>query len=488
MSGQEHHTPISVSGGAGGTEAVTEDLRAAAQILDRASAALEASGGYLVDAAAQLDHQRPLAGEMVDGWVQRTQQLVWTARFGNGLRRPLAGALRECGSDLRATATHYEEAEEQAQRGISWLTATGRYVQDALGVSTWTSRVGLGLLWRWSPGGIVTHRSGNDPLGGALMPNRGPAVTGMVNRGTTTGVLGTVDEIPVGSGMSLYQGIVHSLAAAGSALENLFGEPTIVGIERVEPQVQPHPPLDFSGLFGNLNQACNSDESILSIDTVTQADGSVAYIVNIPGTSDNGLTDADPRDWPNNLAGASGSDQDEAAHLTDYSLAVLAAMEDAGIPPDAPVMLTGHSQGANVAYALASHPDARSKYNVTHVAVAGSPSGDTPRHPDVEYLVLSDVSDFIPGIDGDSGKYGVNETHVSVDSRGSSDPEHAAEATGLTSVHAMDQYATSSEALDASDSASLTHYKHTASPFMGGVAVERMGYDVVVDADSNADQ
>jgi pimeloyl-ACP methyl ester carboxylesterase len=126
---------------------------------------------------------------------------------------------------------------------------------------------------------------------------------------------------------------------------------------------------------------------------VQQPDGSYAYIVNIPGTEDWGITGgAQGRDLTSNLmvmAGQSSSAQQ----------AIVLAMQKAGIPSGAPVMLAGHSQGGMLAVALASDPNVMANYNITNVMTAGSPVDGAGIDPRVKVLEVQHSRDIIPQLD-----------------------------------------------------------------------------------------
>jgi hypothetical protein len=108
--------------------------------------------------------------------------------------------------------------------------------------------------------------------------------------------------------------------------------------------------------------------------------GDPVYIVQVPPTEGAGLTDApgayggqgNSRDWGSNLRLVAGQ---HPAAMDD----VRAAMEAAGVPPGADVMIVGHSQGGIVADHLSADPTFNSAsgeagtYNVTHTFSVGSP-------------------------------------------------------------------------------------------------------------------
>ena len=119
----------------------------------------------------------------------------------------------------------------------------------------------------------------------------------------------------------------------------------------------------------------------IGIQQVRSTQGSEpSYIVQVPPTEGAGITDVPgaygeqggSRDWGSNLRLVAGQ---HPAAMDD----VRAAMEAAGVPPGADVMIVGHSQGGIIANHLAADPSfnsasgAAGSYNVTHTFSAGSP-------------------------------------------------------------------------------------------------------------------
>lgn len=144
--------------------------------------------------------------------------------------------------------------------------------------------------------------------------------------------------------------------------------------------------------------------------------GDPAYIVQIPPTEGAGFTDVpgayggqgNSRDWGSNLRLVSGQ---HPAAMDD----VRAAMEAAGVPPGAEVLIVGHSQGGIVANHLSADPTFNSAsgeagtYDVTHTFSVGSPvqtvlpaQGSTQSvnvHHDSAIGPGGISGDLIPGLD-----------------------------------------------------------------------------------------
>ncbi|WP_296602910.1 alpha/beta hydrolase [Nocardioides sp.] len=87
-----------------------------------------------------------------------------------------------------------------------------------------------------------------------------------------------------------------------------------------------------------------------------------------------------------------------------YVEAVVRALREAGVPPDAPIALYGHSQGgivaARVAQAL-TDPGSATPYHVTNVVTAGSPVDHIDLPPSVQVLSLVNEHDIVPRLDGE---------------------------------------------------------------------------------------
>lgn len=97
-----------------------------------------------------------------------------------------------------------------------------------------------------------------------------------------------------------------------------------------------------------------------------KADGTYAWRIIIPGTDGNHDS---PMDWYTNFELMSA---DERQRGTAESLRFLdETMKQAGIQPDDPVEIVGHSQGGIIAAAAAT--DFQDKYDIQHIATLGSP-------------------------------------------------------------------------------------------------------------------
>ena len=121
-----------------------------------------------------------------------------------------------------------------------------------------------------------------------------------------------------------------------------------------------------------------------------------SYLVALPGTSSWDLLTVrprpeEPRSLRPNLEGVQGKPSAEALLLPE-------ALERAGVPPGASVLLVGHSQGGMTAMSAAALTAMR-RYRVA-VLTAGAPVGRMPEVPGVPYLHVVNPGDVVPLADG----------------------------------------------------------------------------------------
>ena len=195
---------------------------------------------------------------------------------------------------------------------------------------------------------------------------------------------------------------------------------------------------DIAALSQGADSAANGT---IEIQTVTNADGQVVHIVNLPGTDDLGTlpwtADGDVRDMGTNLDLVAG-EQD------DYQQGILEAMHQAGIDPDHPVLIVGHSQGGMEAAAILASD---SGFNVTDVVTAGSPTAQVGHYPAGSHVLsIEQHGDLVPLLDGEPNPPSVEQTTVVVD---------AHPGQGIATHHGYDVYVAGAAAVDASTDPSV---------------------------------
>ncbi len=157
----------------------------------------------------------------------------------------------------------------------------------------------------------------------------------------------------------------------------------------------------------------------IGIQTLVGLDGVTRYVVQLPGTESWALTPGPTaRDLATNLHTMAGG-------TTVYLRGVEQAMAQAGIAPDAPVMLVGHSQGGMTAAALAADQSFRSSFHHLAVVTAGAPIARFDIPPSVQVLALENRHDLVPNLDGLGNPDRPNVTTLTFDaSKGSVSANH----------------------------------------------------------------
>ncbi|MGZ4450718.1 MAG: PGAP1-like alpha/beta domain-containing protein [Nocardioides sp.] len=215
------------------------------------------------------------------------------------------------------------------------------------------------------------------------------------------------------------------------------------------------PPHGVQDLIDDLGVvATDTPDGVIDIQQVVGADGTVRYIVQLPGT-DSFLDEHAIRNMGSNLHLIAGDH-------TAYGDAIRQAMVAAHVPHDAPVMLVGHSQGGMQAAALAGDPDF--DYHVTHVVTAGSPIATTGIPADVQVLSLENTGDVVPLLDGEENAPTASHTTVQADLHSGSF------GAGPGQNHSLTTYSQIAGAVDASHDPSVQHVIETMHGFLSGQA------------------
>jgi hypothetical protein len=430
-------THLTVSGGAGGVEAHYEDLAAMGTLTD------DVAGDTL---GIAMGCQRFLADPNVI--ASAILDPVGAARFETAMLGALDGpsgltatsatiGLR--GVALRATSVAYHQLDQlnaKAIDAVRWLEGAAAVANPAAGVAaagTIAADVYLNYDGDWQRY-LVEHP-------------------------------GMVDQlIGMSPGMLSALGLPTDLATLMNVVAAAYpdGEPKVTdnGIDASGAT----PPHGLGDIIDEL-AVRNETDSNIDVRRVVGADGRVAYIVDIPGTKVWNLPGGDKgsaNDFGTNIDAMAGNE-------TVLQKGVEEAMRRAGIGPNDPVMLVGHSQGGMVAARAAHDFVAAGEFNVTHVVTAGSPVGRMPIPDGVQVLSLENSGDIVPHLDAADNPASDNRTTVTFDNQSGT----------VGGNHAIrHNYADAAHQLDASTDPSVQRFRDSTGAFTGGVTVETHQYKV----------
>ncbi|WP_165787888.1 MULTISPECIES: hypothetical protein [Cryobacterium] len=186
--------------------------------------------------------------------------------------------------------------------------------------------------------------------------------------------------------------------------DDLINPPEIIG-----PDVAT--PTSLEGLFAGSAQidkydtSATGDEDALARIRITEVPGNPpSFIVQVPSTQ---VWDPAAGSTPNDVTADTHA---MLAQQTALSSAVDAAMREAGITNENPVMIQGFSLGGIVAGQMAADPSLN--YNFTHVVTGGSPVANFDIPSDVQVLSLEFDEDPVAKLDGHNNPDAANWTTV----------------------------------------------------------------------------
>ena len=288
-------------------------------------------------------------------------------------------------------------------------------------------------------------------------------------QGLATSVLGFPGALALSGGRwptgDYHDAVSGLLAAAGVA-----GLLQDTGSYRVRPGADQValPPGSFSedqflgDVFreqGLLSQS-SSRQTHVQVVKVPQADGSAAWVVQVPGTQEMAALEHGENlsDMVSNVHGIESNGTGPPTLLEEQ---VLAAMREAGIGRDDPVMMTGHSQGGIVAASLAARQP--EDFHITSVVTGGSPVGRFEMPDSVSVMSLEHEQDVIPRLDGSENADSSSWVTVSRDLSGDSVPS-------LSGAHETEQYRATGGLVDDSDDDSVAAWRERNAAFFSGSA------------------
>jgi hypothetical protein len=338
---------------------------------------------------------------------------------------------------LRVTVRSFRETDDLVHAGFEALDyALGRALGTTL-PATAPSLLALTLL------GVV---DGDDLQQWAI--DHPDLVQHLVNGGggLLDGLLGPALPGPTG-----FTPDTESAAGILAALYGPDGGATVTPLDVQVPSsgAQPGTVADVVAHLGELSALSGPDhpelDGTIEIQTLTAPDGQVRHIVYLPGTDDMATLpwtqDSDVRDLATNL-------QLVAGHDNAYQQGILEAMHQAGIGPDEPVLLAGHSQGGMEAAAILGQGGGG--FDVTHVVTAGSPTAQVDGFPPGSHVLsLEHDGDVVPLLDGEDNPDSVQQVTVHFgDTPGGA-------GGGVVDQHGFPHYVAGAAAVDASTDPSV---------------------------------
>lgn len=411
--------PVDVAGGVVGIEAREEALLEIAAHCDAAG-----------------DRLRRLALRL--GGVLADPDLVASATLAPGSFSRVATLLGEAAGPGVLGASLLLEADAEAVRGALACLAGADAVAEG-----WMARLDTGALLGagalatitapgWVPG-VAEHPDAAGDLAESTLVAH-PEIVDHLVRGTA-GL--PFWEFPLGAlQVPLGAALVAGLYSRGHGRAD--SRPDLAA-----PTDVPHTVGDLTAHLAGVAAlgTTSATTGLIEVQTLHTPDG-VRHLVYLPGTDDMTTLpwqrDADARDMGANveLVGGRG---------TAYGDGVLAALQQAGVSPDDPVLLVGHSQGGILAGSIAAAGG--EGYHVVGAITLGAPLATLPHLPDgVQVLALENSHDVVPHLDGYANPDEVGLVTVTADGGG----------TDVVGAHAFSAYAHVAAATDASDHPSVT--------------------------------
>ncbi len=372
----------------------------------------------LADAAGRLGR----AAGSLDGVSAAMAQALWaqpwgrnppatvavTPRLADLMRGPLAPSrvasrLRDLAAAAKAAAQLQGDGETAAHRGLRVLAGRAPLLAA---VVAWPGMVTGALRAEWRLGTTLltsddpardVRRQAEQAWSDAMAAGGGEVAVRGVAGALTSVAPALLDPVPVTSA-----GLALLLARTGA---------DVTLVARADPPQRPAP----RGLAGVLDAVAGTYDdpqpsgtsgtptATVTVERLDRPDGSRSWLVAVPGTQSWGFDQDVATDMGTNLELVGGV-------ANPMTAGVLAAMGAAGIAPDEPVVLAGHSQGGMVALAAATA--AAGSYRIGGVVTAGSPSvpGHTPAG--VPVIRLEHDEDAVPQTDGAPTQAGGDVTRV----------------------------------------------------------------------------
>jgi pimeloyl-ACP methyl ester carboxylesterase len=194
----------------------------------------------------------------------------------------------------------------------------------------------------------------------------------------------------------------------------------------------------------------------VAVQRVTGRDGVTRAVVFLPGMRHGGFA-ADPQDLPGAAAAM-------VAPATAYTRCVVEALDAAGLPRGAEVVLVGHSEGGLVAMDLAGDPSFNGgRVHVAQVVAAGSPISSKVAQPGTRVFSVENAHDIVTHLDAVESPM----MHQTVDRL---TYRFARDEHDVVRTHAVDLYADQMQALAGSPNPLYASVIADLEPYFSGTA------------------
>jgi hypothetical protein len=444
---------LTISGGAGGVDACLEDLATLARGSDDLAWTL---GRVSAECHAILADPDVLASAVLDPvGAAKFEAALLAALDGTAGLTSLAIKFGERALALRGVATAYQAADEAGRAAVDNIRWT---IGNVFGPGVVLTAASFAA----SPLGLVLINSGLIDFQ-RLLTDHPSMVDGLV--GAAPGLISNLPGMYVGDvtsaahllGMTYPDGQPLAVPADACLVPGTDASGLPPFIDTSDPSMTV-PPKGFGDLIDGLdwrNRQAHADEpDEIDVRVITHADGSKAYIVDLPGTKvwDGPFQhEGALHDLGTNIH-AMGDD------TSTREKAIADALHHAGANSTDPVMIVGHSQGGIVAAQAAQHSaTGQFDFNVTHVVTAGAPIGRIDIPGDVQVLALENQHDIVSHLDAADNPDRPNETTVTFASQnGDIGKNHS---IGLSYLPVAQQ-------LDSSTDPSITAFRDSAGDFL----------------------
>ena len=426
---------VTVSGGSDSIAADFEQLAAFAATVDGAA---DAIAGVMAVLAQCLADPALIGAAMLDP-VGAVEILALAGVVTAGAAATVAGC-QAIAAGLRLAAGSYRAVDELDRRMAPVLTA-GHRLPLALAPLT-------GLAGPAGPSGL----SGPSGWQAALVTD--PGLVDVAVQAVT--VAGSVC-LPLPGGTARLAGLLAAPFPDGAA---------VVTARPAAPTADAGgPPRGTADLMRALAVRGAHNDGGGSVDVrILEGAGGRRVIVDITGTT---VWNLDPRRRTPEVSDL-GTDLRALANRSSvFERGVVQALRQAGVGPDEPIMLVGHSQGGLVAARLAGHlPSA--EFTVTHLVTAGAPIALAAVPASVSVLSLQNSGDVVPELDGADNPRRANWITVRTAHGGDT----------VLAKHSMRAYLAGAEDVDASADPALAHWRRAAAGFLGADRVSTQVFQI----------